>query len=239
MRALVIVARRYNGHEFWTALKVMKDADIEFDVMSTTRRISDEVTRERNVIEHTLDDDLWKVRGRYDGVMVVSGNPEDTMNFWTDSRVQWNVLRAMKEESAIASICVGVPAIRDACEGKRITCFPLVKSKELLRAAGATITGIAVETDGKLCTAEHQMASQMWAENFVAVMDGRRPPNVLSVVDGFFKPKERRPIPEVEDLKRRQAGVQGPLQCPECTYHTTIKENRIMCPKCGTDLTEE
>ena len=33
MKVLVVCARRYNGHELWTFLGVLQEAEIEFEVV--------------------------------------------------------------------------------------------------------------------------------------------------------------------------------------------------------------
>ena len=56
MKALVVCARRYNGHELWTTLGTLQEAGIEFEVTSTELTIADEVTHQKNVIERTMKD---------------------------------------------------------------------------------------------------------------------------------------------------------------------------------------
>ncbi len=82
MKTLVVVARRYNGHELWTALGVMQEAGHEFEVISTSTRIQDEVTGQQNIIERTIDEVEPQELGDFDGLMFVSGNMKDTELYW-------------------------------------------------------------------------------------------------------------------------------------------------------------
>lgn len=190
--SLIIVSRRYNGHEVWTALGVIQERGHSFEVVSTGLIIEDEKTRRRNTIERLVYDVTLDELESYDGVMVISGDPGDTTAYWTDKHVQNIIRRAHELDLAIAGICVGVPTIRLAANGKRVSAFPLVPSLDLLHRAGATVTTVTVTVDGKLVTAEHQMATQMWAEEFCNVLEGK-PPS-YSFTDSGYTPG--RPMPE-------------------------------------------
>lgn len=204
MRVLVVCAQRYNGHELWTALGVMQEHGLEFDVVSTKYLIEDEITFQANKIQYTLDDiDPEKVR-QYDGLMFVSGNMKDTELYWKHPTTQQYVQEAFEADIPIAAICCSVPTIRSAAEGKRVSFFPLVRSRTLLTEAGAIPQSVSITVDGKLVTAEHQMSSQRWAEFFCRVLDGEDVDTQL--VDSGFVPAgraRRRLPPEVELMKRK------------------------------------
>ena len=198
MKVLVIVARRYNGHELWTALGVMQEAGIEFDVVSRTKNIVDEVTRQPNTIEMVLED-VTSLDG-YDGLMFVSGNMDDTESHWHDPHIQ--SLVEMAADMPVAAICCSVPIIRGLVSGKKVSFFPLVRSKILLEEAGAILSTVSISVDGNLVTAEHQMASQVWSEQFVKVLEGE--PTDPNLVDSGFTPEgktERRLHPRLERLR--------------------------------------
>ena len=198
MKVLVIVARRYNGHELWTALGVMQEAGIEFDVVSRSKNIVDEVTRQPNTIEMVLED-VTNLDG-YDGLMFVSGNMDDTESHWHDPHIQ--SLVAMASDMPVAAICCSVPIIRSLADGKKVSFFPLVRSKIILEEAGAIPQTVSITVDGNLVTAEHQMASQVWSEQFVKVLEGE--PTDPNLVDSGFTPQgktERRLHPRLERLR--------------------------------------
>lgn len=238
MKVLIVVARRYNGHELWTALMVLQQAGIEFEIVSTATLIEDEVTGEQNTIAKTIEDVAVTEVPNYNGLMIVSGNMADTEAYWANGKVLGYVREAAKNGLAIAAICCSVPTIREVAGGKRVSFYPLVRSRRLLEDAGAVLSTVALSTDGKLVTAEHQMATQMWAENFVATLQEQPPVHVLHDSGYVPKGRARKPIPELERLKRLRAGnVKGSEFCPECKFQTTIQKGRVVCPKCGMDLT--
>lgn len=198
MKILVVVARRYNGHELWTALGVLQQADIDFEVVSTNTIIADEITGRPNKIERTLDE-VDSLEG-FDGLMIVSGNMDDTEAYWYDPRVQKLVQQARMLPTA--AICCSVPTIRHIAKGRKVSFFPLIRSRLLLEEAGAIPQTVSVTVDGNLVTAEHQMATQLWAEMFVKVLKGE--PADPKLQDSGFTPKgglERRLHPTLERIR--------------------------------------
>lgn len=200
MKVLVVVARQFNGHELWTSLGVLKHRGHTFEVISTAKNLVDEVTGQRVVITRTLDDvpNLTE----FDALMFISGNMADTEAYWTDPRTLAYVDEAHSRHIPIAAICCSVPTIRKAAKGKRVSYFPLIRSEDLLRDAGAILSTLTYSVDDNLVTAEHQMATQMWAEAFCDVMEGKK--HTIELVDSFYVPRgrERKPIPELEHIKR-------------------------------------
>jgi putative intracellular protease/amidase len=197
VNVLVVCARQYNGHELWTALGILQEQGHTFEVISTDYYIQDEVTFKPNVIERIIPEvDADELGEKFDGLMIVSGNMADTEAYWDDPKVQSYVTRAGELDLPTAAICCSVPTIASIAEGKRVSFFPLVRSKIRLRDAGAILTTVAMTVDGKLVTAEHQMASQIWAEAFSDVLHGREYRGV-ELQDSGYTPKgqERKPIP--------------------------------------------
>lgn len=215
MKVLLVVSRRYNGHELWTALGIINQRGHEFEVISTALEIEDEITGQRNIIKRTLDD-VKNLEG-FDALMFVSGNMRDTEKYWDDPRAQRYVVEAQGKDMPIAAICCSVPSIRKAAGGKRVSFFPLVRSRQRLEDAGALCQTVALTVDDKLVTAEHQMATQMWAEAFCDVLDGKTPE--ITLTDSGFSPlvKPRRrmaqEVTELRDLMKR-TGRSGVNEIP-------------------------
>lgn len=204
MKVLVVVARRYNGHELWTALGVMHSHGIEFDIVSTDYLIEDEVTGQPNRIEFKLEDVVPMKVNAYDGLMIVSGNMQDTEAYWKHPTVLSYVDTAFSAGKAIAAICCSVPTIRNAADGKRVSFFPLVRSRDLLVQAGAIPQTVSISVDGLLVTAEHQMSSQMWAEYFCQVLAGEEVDTGLHESGFVPKSKARRRLPpEVVQMRKK------------------------------------
>ncbi len=199
---LVVCARRYNGHELWTALGVIRKRGHTFELFSTDYVIQDEITMVPNRIQRTLDDlDPNEVFTNFDAFMVVSGNMADTEAYWNDQRVLTLIDNANKYQLPIAAICCSVPTIRKVASGKKVSFFPLIRSRELLKNEGAILQTVALTSDHNLVTAEHQMATQMWAEDFCNMIESKPPQYVLNESNYVPKGRERMPIKEVEDLR--------------------------------------
>ena len=207
---LLLVARRYNGHELWTALGVLADAGKTFEVISTDLEVADELTGRRNVLERTLDSvDPEKVVDEFNAFMIVSGNMKDTEAYWDDPQAQALVRAFDFEKKPLAAICCSVPSLWQVVEGVQVSFFPLVRSRQKLRLGGANLSTLTVSVDGRVVTAENQMATTMWAEMFVKVLNGEDV--TTGLVDSGFTPhgRERKPIAIVEQIKERRARENG------------------------------
>jgi len=199
---LVVVARRYNGHELWTALGTYKQRGHTFEVISTGNVLQDEITMRANRIKRTIDDvDPSEMESKFDALMIVSGNMTDTEKYWQHPRVLEYVRVAESLGKPIAAICCSVPTIRDAAFEKKVSYFPLVRSRELLVRAGAILQTTALTRHKNLVTAEHQMASQVWAEEFCNLLEGKPQEHIFT--DSGFVPHggEMMPNPHVEALR--------------------------------------
>lgn len=199
---MVVCARQYNGHELWTALGVLKQRGHTFDLLSTDFIIQDEITMQPNRIKLRVQDVMDYNDVRYQGFMIVSGNMADTEAYWKHSIVQRYIEEANNVNHPIAAICCSVPTIRGVARGKKVSFFPLVRSRHMLSDAGAILQTVALTRDQNLVTAEHQMASQMWANEFCNLLEGL--PTQYDLKDSGFVPMghERKPIPAVENIKR-------------------------------------
>jgi putative intracellular protease/amidase len=197
-KVLIIVARRYNGNELWTTLGALVSRGHSFTIASMALEIVDEVTGQHNLIK-TLVEATLEIE--YDALMVISGNMEDTEAYWTMPHVQSLVGDFYTAKKPIAAICCSVPTVRLAAKGKKVSYFPLMRSKELLERAGALPQPVSITVDGNLVTAENQMGSQVWAEAFCDVLEGKDPN--IHLVDFGFRPgkRERKPMPQLERLK--------------------------------------
>src|ERR1700757_3126559 len=88
MKVLVVCARRYNGHELWMSLGVLRDRSHTFEVVSQATLIRDEITYRPNTIERTVYEvGTLELQERFDAMMVISGNMADTEKYWHDNHV--------------------------------------------------------------------------------------------------------------------------------------------------------
>jgi putative intracellular protease/amidase len=200
-KVLVICSRQFNGHELKNLLTGIRRGGHQYTLASTDYVLEDEVThnmiRCRLLVQDATDEG-------FDALAFSSGDMRDSEGYWTNPHCERLVKAFNDNGRPIAAICITVPAIRWAVSGKTITCFPLVRSKDLLRQAGATLSPLSLCRDQNIVTAEHQMASQMWAEEFVALIDGK--PKLYNLIDSGYSPPgiPRKPIPVVEDIRRKQ-----------------------------------
>ena len=196
------MAQQYNGHELWTTLGILQEREIAFEVISTATTIVDEVTYQANTIERTIDEVHPDTLKEFDGLAFVSGNMADTEAYWSNPRTLAYVDVAKALDMPIAAICCSVPTIRAAAKGKRVSFFPLVRSRQILGDAGADLQTISISVDEKLVTAEHQMATQIWADAFASVVLGEKVE--LDLVDSGFSPHgrtQRRLHPRLERIR--------------------------------------
>lgn len=185
-KVLVVCAQRYNGHELWTALGVMQSRGHKFEVVSTDTLIRDEITLRPNTIERRVYDVSLDEVSNFDGIMIVSGNMSDTEAYWTDAHVLDLIDTFENNSKAIAAICCSVPTIRHVAAGRRVSFYPLVRSRDALRMSGAILTNVTLSVDGRLVTAEHQMATEMWAEEYCNVLEGKPP--IYKFHESGFRP---------------------------------------------------
>lgn len=204
-KALIVVAQKYNGHELWVTLGVLQKAGIGFYVLSQNMTIFDEITGFKvhpNDLLHNFNiDDIQN----YNALIFISGNMKDTERYWRDPHAQILVRKALDYKlNCIAAICCSVPAIREATKGLRATYFPLNRSRDLLKEAGAILSTRSVEVDGYLVTAENQMVTQTWVEYIVKVMLGE-PVEITTVEVGDITKtdgKNRKPGATLDRLRR-------------------------------------
>jgi putative intracellular protease/amidase len=200
---LVVCAKRYNGHELWTALGVMQERGHTFEVVSTEYTIRDELTLRPNVIERLVYEvPVEEAVEQFDGIMIVSGNMKDTEAYWDDKHVVGLIDAFNSREQPVAAICCSVPTVAVAAEGKQVSFFPLIRSRHRLQDAGAILRSVALTRDKNLVTAEHQMATQMWAIEYSALLEGLD--HQYHLEDSGYMPKGmlRKPDPDIERYKK-------------------------------------
>lgn len=199
---LVVCAQKYNGHELWTALGIIQQAGHTFEVVSTETLIRDELTLRPNTIKRTVYEVSEDELDSFDGIMIVSGNMKDTEAYWDDKKVLSLIEGTNNRGNAVAAICCSVPTIRYAAEGKKVSFYPLVRSRQRLTEAGAILNNVAVTRDSNLVTAEHQMATQMWAEEYVALLEGKPKLYNLKVTEFMPRGRERKPIKGLDVIRQ-------------------------------------
>lgn len=205
MKALIVAANKYNGHELWCSIGILKQNNIKSTVIAREPVISDEITGYAINTHFTLDTFNIENLRDYDCLIFISGNMKDTEAHWKDRRVLTLVRKAMELNILIGAICCSVPTIREAAKGKRVSYFPLNRSRDLLRDAGAILSTLSVSVDDKLITAENQMVTQTWIESIVRVLNGEEVDLGWADVGDITKQgtkSNRKVPPEIVRLKR-------------------------------------
>jgi putative intracellular protease/amidase len=199
-RVLVICAKRYNGHELWTLLGILKQHGHKFEVVSQATLIKDELTLRPNTIKRVVYDVDPTEAHSYDAVCVVSGNMADTESYWTDTHVLDVIAKFRALDKPIAAICCSVPTLAHQCRGVRVSYFPLVRSRLRLERFGAILQSTSLTVDKNTITAENQMITQMWAEEIHRRLTNQ-PPR-YSLTDSGYVPKgrPRRLDPRVQSM---------------------------------------
>ena len=207
MKTLIVVANHYNGHELWCSLGTLKKNNIKCTVIARAPIISDEITGFAIETHFTLDAfDIENLKD-YACLLFISGNMADTEAHWKDSKILSLVHKAIELKILIGAICCSVPIIREAARDKRVSFFPLLRARDLLREAGAILSTLSVTIEDKLITAENQMVTQTWIESIANVLKGI--PTELNWTDVGDITRQglsskRKVNPEVERLRSTQ-----------------------------------
>lgn len=199
-RLLVACAKRYNGHELWTLLGILRERGHKFEVVSQEKLIRDELTLRPNSLERTLYEVPLSDAQKFDAFCIVSGNMADTEAYWTDSKME-ELLHEFKErEKTLAAICCSVPTLAPVAKGIRVSYFPLVRSRQRLERAGAILEPTSLTVDQNVATAENQMITEMWAHEICNLLESK--PTQYSFVPTSFMPKgrPRRLPPEIQSM---------------------------------------
>ena len=123
-KLLVVCAKRYNGHELWTLLGILKKRGHKFEVVSQDTLIRDELTLRPHKIERTVHEvDITTSAEDNDAIVVVSGNMVDTEAYWTGKHVI-ALLEAYKQQGKVcAAICCSVPTLGPVVSGVKVSYF--------------------------------------------------------------------------------------------------------------------
>ncbi len=199
MTVLLITPPKYNPNEFWAALSVLQKNDIEFEVVSSVNIITDEKATEAFAVKLLTDIDV----DNFDGLMIISGGDIKSAVLYLHDPDIISAVEVMNQKGQpIGAICRASPLVRTVAKGKKVSVYPLLENKRLLREAGAILQNVSISVDGNLITAEHEMAAEVWAEQFVKMMKGEA--TDLKLVDSGFEPvgkTERRLHPTLERIR--------------------------------------
>ena len=98
----------------------------------------------------------------YDGIVIPGGRP-GAINIANDDAVTNALKEMIRDNKLVASICASpavVLAKHDLLNGKKATCYP---APEFIKALGNSYTGLDVEVDGNLITANGPKSAMKFA----------------------------------------------------------------------------
>lgn len=198
-KLLVACAKRYNGHELWTLLGVLRERGHTFEVVSQEHLIRDELTLRPNTVERTLYEVPSTDAQKFDAFCVVSGNMSDTEAYWTDPKME-EILHAFKEQGrTLAAICCSVPTLAPVAKGIKVSYFPLVRSRQRLERFGAILESTSLTVDQNTVTAENQMITEMWGHEICNLLEGKSPQYHFTPTGFMPKGRPRRLPKEIQD----------------------------------------
>lgn len=200
---LVIVTPVFNGEEFWVVVGSLKKYGHKPYIVSTSEYISDEDTYERIKVHELLSDMHDYDDEKFGGLVIITGPPKETREFWFNSHIQRLVKQADEQRHAVGAICVGVATIRHIAKGREVSHWPITRVRELLVSAGAIPSGLTMTRDGNLVTAEFQPAAKMWMKEFINVVEGKPKEFNLMKSNWERSHKPRKAIPILEELREK------------------------------------
>ena len=210
--ALIILPKRFNGHELFVLLKVLKDHDIKFMLLSQDEVAVEEEgvftpggfrIKTHGIVFNFPVDELIK----YSALIFVSGDLNDLEEYWNSNHITNLVKKAVDLNIVIGAVCVSIMNIHSILKGRKSTSYESLNFIERLVNTGATYVPLSVVIDGKLVTGENTLSTQNWAETIVSLILGKNPELNLQTEVGNIthrKRKARKAIPALERLHRSE-----------------------------------
>ena len=155
----VIFANGTEEIEALTPVDVLRRAGVEVEIVS--------VSGKTPVGSHNIQIVTDKLVGEvdfssYDGIVIPGGMP-GAINIANDDAVVDALEEMISDNKLVASICASpavVLAKHDLLNGKKATCYP---APEFIKALGHSYTGLDVEVDGNLVTANGPKSAMKFA----------------------------------------------------------------------------
>lgn len=182
MNVLIVCCRRYNKSELWGALKTLSGQDIPFEVVSTQTVITSEDGTESYNIARTVSQ--VSTDEAFDGILLVSGETKDTMDYWTHPHLKTLLLHHNGLGQPIGAICRITAALAPVIKDREVSCYPIIAVKKILTAAGGILTNKVLTVSENIISAEHEMIAPTWAEEFCNMLM-KRPLQHSFVASGF------------------------------------------------------
>lgn len=155
----VIFANGTEEIEALTPVDVLRRAGVEVEIVS----VSGKTPVGSHDIQIVTDKLVSEVDfSSYDGIVIPGGMP-GAINIANDDAVVDALEEMIRDNKLVASICASpavVLANHDLLNGKKATCYP---APEFIKALGNSYTGLEVEVDGNLITANGPKSAMKFA----------------------------------------------------------------------------
>lgn len=161
-KALMIVAKRdFEQTEYGKTRKMLEKAGIKVTIASTKEGTLSGNKGKRIKSEILLQD---VVVADYDAVVVIGGN--GIKKEWKNEDAHRILKEAKEQGKLIAAICAapGVLAYAGVLEGKKATAHPRSGAKRVMKDRGCQYTGMSLEQDELLITANGPSAADKFGK---------------------------------------------------------------------------
>ncbi|MBS3057718.1 MAG: DJ-1/PfpI family protein [Candidatus Diapherotrites archaeon] len=149
-KALIVIAfSNFRDEELFDTQAELEKAGIETTVASIKTGIAKGMLGGETQVQTTIEDADSK---DYDAVVFIGGGGASV--YFNNKRAHEIASSACNSGKILAAICIAPSTLANAglLKGKKATCFP--SEAQNLKSKGAIYTGKAVETDGKIITAD-------------------------------------------------------------------------------------
>ena len=163
--AMIIAFRNYRDEELERPRELLRKEGAEVDVYSSHQgeahgMLGGKIRVNKLVTELKPE--------RYDAVVFIGGS--GAQEYWNNPTAHAIARKALEQGKIVAAICIAPVTLAKAgvLKGRRATVLPSAGNQ--LKAAGAKYTGKAVETDGRIVTANGPQSASMFAQALVKLL---------------------------------------------------------------------
>jgi len=176
------------GEEMRKVLFVIAPSDFRDEELFQTREVVSSAGFKTFIASTTMNESVGMLGGRakpnllvsqvnlseYAAVVFIGGQGVETYDLPADSDVVKLARDASNSGKVVAAICIAPRILASAgvVSGKRMTSFNDSETVSSLKQAGAIYTGKALESDGKLVTADGPSSARKFGEEIVKVLGG-------------------------------------------------------------------
>jgi len=166
MKILIAIApEKFRDEELAEPIVALEKAGITFDIASTRRGVCTGMLGARKTATLTFEEVDPE---QYNGLIIIGGSGSQ-VHLWNDEMLIHLAKFFQKSGKVTAAICLAPVILARAkiLKGKKATYFESAASDFEMKKAGAVIVKAPVVTDGRIITANGQLASKEFGEAVV------------------------------------------------------------------------